>query len=84
MQSNTLQPHKALALLIIVVSLIYFAHFLGYRSGHEKGWYDAVDFIRIQAGDVVYPPINSESPYSDGILLDNIEYSYTPYYKSNK
>ena len=65
-------------ILAIVLSLAFMAYAgykIGHNTGYADGWHGAVEQIRFQAGDVVYPA-NAVHPASDNrILLDDIENS---------
>lgn len=78
LQTKITKPMSILIVLATIALLIYYAYVTGYSSGHEQGWHDSLEYLRIQAGDIVYPA-DAADIYSDKvILLDDIDNEYTP------
>ncbi len=80
LQTKTSKPMMILVVLATIVFLIYYAYVTGYSLGHEQGWHDSLEYLRVQSGDIVYPADVADIYSDKGILLDDMDYAYSPFH----
>lgn len=79
LQTKTSKPMMIIVVLATIALLFYYAYITGYSLGHEQGWHDSLEYLRIQAGDIVYPADVADTYSDKGILLDDIDFAHSPF-----